>query len=293
MLCSFLYGCDDNNDREPIDKPTGTYVHQPDQPQFSIPPAYTARQHDVQRVDINRDGWDEAVLVVYADNALESRIGFDSLFVFEYQPDLKTFEPKFRQKYFFGRTVEARDIDQDMYPELLVFADGGGNDPVESRGLSVVSYKEGGYREVLVLDTGDPDALVLDSLGTMGVLVYAEYYPSELSHAESVRYLDSVIILQPLSAEQKAAVIQQTYLKELEKSRKEYATAKELYAGKQDEEAAFAVYTAAVHELLYLQKTGQVEEIKTFRTKEQKFWRGILPEEYLDALMTVFDSRQS
>lgn len=290
-----LASCSSEPSQKPIEN-TSTYVRKEQQPEFVVPAPYSAMPHAVKRADINRDGYDDAVLTVMGDTkALDTPNAFDTVYVYQYNESLSTFEQKFRTAVYFGSSVDILDADGDEYPEVFVYTDAGGNDAVVSNGVNIVRYRDGVYSPALVLDGGAPEVISVDVVGqpVVVVKVFGDYWPDVLSHAESVNYLDSLVIFRPLSDSIKASIVHMLFQQALADAEQEYAQAKNAYAEQQDDEAAFAVYSAAVRIAKYYNAVGMPDKLPALRTKEWRFWRGIMPEENLNILKQLTSPQAS
>lgn len=282
-----LVSCSSELSQKPIEN-TSTYVRKENQPEFTVPTPYSALRNGIKRADINRDGYDDVVLTVMggAEAADVPADRFDTVLVYQYNEASSTFEQKFRLAVYFGSSVDILDADGDEYPEIFIYTDAGGNDAIVNNGVTVVRYRTGTYSSALVLDGGAPEVLSVDVAGrpVVVVKVFDDYWPDVLSHAESVSYLDSLIILRTLSDSVKASIVQMLFQQALTEAEQEYAQAKNVYAEQQDDEAAFAVYSAAVRIAKYYEILGMPDKLPALRTKEWRFWRGIMPEENLNIL---------
>lgn len=274
---------------EPRQKPiegAPEYVRKEQQPDFPVPARYSSIRHNVTRVDIDRDGYDDAVLTVLSSRMPEVQSMFDSVFVYQYNDSLQSFTPKFGSAVYYGSAVEMFDLNGDEHPETLIYTNAGGNDPVVSNGLTVVTYANGSYTTSVMLDGGDPEIVTIDvqPSAVTAIKVFGDYWPDNLSHAESVRFLDSLIVLQPMPASEKKALEERVFRQALAETEEEYRQAKNRYAERQDDEAAYNVYSAAVRMLRYYANLGMQDNITQFRTAEWKFWRGALPPSNLNVL---------
>lgn len=281
-----LVSCSSEPSQKPIEG-APSYVRKENQPSFSVPAPYSAMRSGVKRVDLNRDGYDDVVLTVMGDtHAADVENRFDTVFVYQYSEASSGFEQKFHTALYFGSSVDVLDVNGDEYPEVLLYTDGGGNDAIVNNGLTIVQYRGGAYRTLLVLDGGAPEVLSVDAAGqpVVAIKVFGEYWPDILSHAESVSYLDSLVVFRTLSDSATSSVKQQIFQQALSSAEEEYAQAKNVYAEQQDDEAAFGVYSAAVRMIKYYEALEMWEKIPALRTKEWKFWRGIMPEENLNIL---------
>lgn len=241
---------------------------------------------DVLRVDINRDGYDDAVVMLLSKPIPDERAVFDSVFIYEYVQNSDEFERKYAIAVYYGADVEAVSLDDDEHPEVLVYTDAGGNDPVVGRGLEVIRFRGGSYSSALQLDGGNPEFVTLSAgrVSLPAVKVYSDFWPDVLSHAESVAFLDSIIVMKNVPDSVRTTAVRQVFSQVLDEAERDYARAKNAYADRQDDEAAYQVYNAAVRTVKYYQKLGMPDKISTFRSQEWKFWRGVMPEENVNVL---------
>lgn len=284
-LAALLSACSTEPRQKPIEG-ASDYVRQENQPDFSVPAQYASMKNNVVRIDINRDGYDDAVVTVLAAPVPDTQAAFDSVFVYEYVQNSDSFERKYGSAVFYGTSVEMLDMDADEHPEVLVYTDAGGNDPIVSKGMMLVRFRDASYRNILQLDGGNPELTTLNEGGSAlpVVKVFSDFWPDLLSHAESVHFLDSIIIVKNVSDSVRAGIERSLFGQALEEAERDYARAKNAYAERQDDEAAYSVYNAAVRAVKYYRKLDKPEKINAFRSQEWKFWRGVMSEENVNVL---------
>ncbi len=274
---------------EPRQKPIeggSDYVRHENQPSFTVPEQYASMKSDVVRVDINRDGYDDAVVTVLSAPLPDTKAEFDSVFVYEYNQSSDAFDRKYGTAVFYGSAVEMLNMDDDEHPEALVYTDAGGNDPIVGRGLIAIRFRDGAYSSALGLDGGNPEVVTLNagSVSVPAIKVYSDFWPDLLSHAESVHFLDSLIVMKTVPDSVRSGMEHQVFSQALEEAQRDYARAKNAYADRQDDEAAYEVYDAAVRTVKYYQRLGLPDKINAFRSQEWKFWRGVMPAENVNVL---------
>lgn len=286
----FLQNCDSDQQKKPIDAPN-TNVRGQNSPAFTLPERFASLKNEVRRADLNHDGYDDAIVMTYPNDSYESVIGFDSLFIYQYLPDSSKFALKFQRAYYYGANLDVKDLSKDSFPEIYIFTDGGGNSDVASLGLTVIGYKSGSYIETLSLDNGAPQIIQLGSDTAFAVLVQNEYWPQEISHAESVSYVDDIHPLSASLAFKKDSVVAWKFQSEFATAQKDYASAKEKISQKKDDDAAFALYSAAVRQIIYERKLKMDKEVISWFSGEQKFLKGVLPQEYTAALNDLMNTK--
>lgn len=286
LLFVFLVvSCSTEPQQKPIEG-AGEYMRKEQQPEFPVPAPYASMKYKVVRIDVDRDGYDDAVLTVLASKMPEVQNLFDSVFVYQYSDSSHSFVRKTGTAVYYGSTVEMLDLNGDEHPEALVYTNAGGNDPVVGNGLTVIEYTRNGYTTPVTLDGGDPEVVTIDAQPkpVVAIKVFSDYWPDNLSHAESVRFLDSLIILRNITATEKTALEQRLFQQVLAEAEEEYRQAKNRYAERQDDEAASDVYGAAVRTIKYYEKLGMQDSIRKLSESEGKFWRGALPPENQNVL---------
>ncbi len=289
-----LAGCSTEPRQKPIEGGSD-YVRHENQPAFTVPEQYASMKSDVVRVDINRDGYDDAVVTVLSVPVPDTQAGFDSVFVYEYNQSGDSFDRKYGAAVYYGSVVEMLNMDDDEHPETLVYTNAGGNDPIVGRGLLVVQFRNGTYGSALQLDGGNPEIATLNAgnLSVPVIKVYSDFWPDQLSHAESVHFLDSLIVLKTVPDSARSSLERQLFSQVLEDAERDYARAKNAYADRQDDESAYQVYNAAVRTVKYYQRLKMQDRINAFRSQEWKFWRGVMPEVNINVLNQLTASGSS
>lgn len=285
LLLALAVSCSTEPQQKPIEG-AAEYVRKEQQPEFPVPAPYSSMKYKVVRIDLDRDGYDDAVLTTLSSKMPEVQNMFDSVFVYQYSEATQSFDRKTAAAVYYGSTVEMLDLNGDDHPEALVYTNAGGNDPVVGNGLTVLSYTRDGYTTPIALDGGDPEVVTLDAQPkpVVAIKVFSDYWPDNLSHAESVRFLDSLIILRNITASEKDGLEKRLFQQVLAEVEAEYQQAKNRYAERQDDESAVEVYSAAVRVIKYYDKLGMQDSIRKLSETEGKFWRGALPPENQNAL---------
>lgn len=260
---------------------------------FSTPTEYSVRKTDIQRMDVNGDGFEDALLMIFPKDSLDARIGFEVLRIYEYDSLKNQFSSAFEGKYFYGKTVEQRDLDNNGKAELCIRTDGGGNSAIASRGMSVVGKQAGKYITLASFDFGNPDFVMLmgdSSKGisnTMALVSNDEYFPEYLPPTETVIVPDSIVVF---AATPEAAFRQRLeYIQSAaEKAQNRYNDAVKRVQNNRSEQALFTVYSEAVITMRLLGKLSTTKQLQDFIAKERPFWRASLPKRFHNALDDLF-----
>jgi hypothetical protein len=262
---------------------------------FAVPATkeMAGRKAEVQRVDVNNDGFEDAVVMYYRDttksaNKAASKLirGFEVLVIHEYNPSTQSFAQTFQHPYFYGTSVEARDVNRDGVLELVVATDGGGNSALATRGMAVIGRMDGTYKEIAVLDEGAPELITTKDSVTL-MLSHAVFAPDFSSKADEVQVIDSVHIFSSDAAVRRK--VRDTTLRSyLVQAADRYRQAKSTLALKpKDGKAVSDVYSSAVAQLLYLLKLGLINEAQKLRQNEQSYWAQTLPAHYRQTLQDI------
>jgi hypothetical protein len=283
---SIYTGCNEQQSEEkPIDNPSLARTIP-----FTPPSELASRTLDTRRVDVNRDGYEDAIVTVLPKDSLGARIGFETLRIYTYDTTKGQFQQAFQGTYYYGTMIDVRDLNRDGTPELCIRTNGGGNSAIASIGMTIISKQSGKYATLATFDVGNPDIITLPSDSTYALLSNDEYYPEYLPPSEAVIVPDSLIVFAQ-SAEQAMTLRVQFYTDAIAKARQRYEQAKTTVGGNRSPQALFGAYSEAVVMMRLLSKLPDAKPLQEFITKERPFWRAMLPKRLHDALDDVFRSR--
>ena len=259
--------------------------------EFVIPDEYAGRRTSVLRADLDGDGYEDAALALYSTSPVAAEIGFDSVLVYRYvnSGDSGYFDRVAGFDYYYGESADLTDLNNDDSFEIVIKTNTGGINPLISCGLSVISFRDGNFQQIYSFDDGMPEVrLHTDGEGSSmyAILVYKEFLPFDFSEMEGVAILDSVIVPGAIEASRQAAIRQDIRSSVLAEAWGDY---QDVAAGSlTSPEEVFALYTALVRCLSYLQTNPDEEKLSLLRSKEQQnLWRKSLPPQYRDALNTL------
>jgi hypothetical protein len=285
LAAALVVGCKDD---KPINKLAVTKS-------FTVPAVkeMAGRASEVQRVDFNNDGYEDAVVKYFRDTTkaaskATSKIvrGFEILALYEFNATTQGFTKVFEHKYFYGTSVEGRDVNRDGVMELVVATDGGGNSALASRGMAVIGRTASTYKELAALDEGAPE-LTTSNDGLTMMISHAVFAPEFGSAADIVQVIDSVHVFSDDAAVRRK--VRDTTLRGyLVQSAERYRQAKATLSTKpKDGKALGEMYAAAVSQLLYMQKLALNNEAQKLRQNEQAYWAQTLPYQHRQSLNDI------
>jgi hypothetical protein len=285
LSASIYAGC---NEQESEQKPIAEASPSRTIP-FATPSELASRTIDTRRVDVNRDGYEDAIVTVFPKDSLGARIGFETLRIYTYDTTKRQFQQAFQGTYYYGTMVDVRDLNHDGTPEICIRTNGGGNSAIASLGMAIISKKAGKYVPLATFDVGNPELITLAGDSTAALLSNDEYYPEYLPLSEAVIVPDSLIVFAE-SAERAMTLRVQFYTDAITKARQRYDQAKTIVGSNRSPQALFAAYSEAVVLMRLLSKIPDATPLQEFITKERPFWRAMLPKRLHDALDDVFRS---
>ncbi len=198
-------------------------------------------------------------------------------------------------------SVECRDVTGDHLPDLVLTRSAGGNDPVASVGLAVISSDgsdDRRIRTVLSLRHGDP--IVVDSSEDEAtVVVRARLWPPQVPRTESFEYMDDILRFSRGIFRSDLGLRQSRFRSLLRNAMTEYRSIRPLHRGDtsryadslevewSSEPRTSPLFPPAARVLLYALKSGDVEGGDLFWRREQEYLRKRLPRgqfELLDSM---------
>ncbi|MBL7991609.1 MAG: hypothetical protein JNN25_09240 [Candidatus Kapabacteria bacterium] len=266
---------------------------------FTLPTDLATLKTDIRRVDLSKSGYEDAIVTVYPKDSMGASIGFEGLQIFEYDTTKKAFAPIYQEKFYYGKSLDVRDVDNDGTSEVCIKTDGGGNSAVASIGLTILKKQQGKYRRVVNFEAGNPEIITLASkasgkdTATMvtAVLMNDEYWPDYLPHTEAVTVVDSIVVLAQTSGEASRLRIQ-FFDDHLAKAQQRYGEAKSVLKANRSEQAIWSVYSEAIAVLRLMSKSSQNPGMAAFISTERMYWRAMLPKRLQQALDDVFSRRE-
>jgi hypothetical protein len=285
-LCSVLAAsCAGSSSEKPIELASSSLP-------FAVPAEFTKelseRKTDTRRVDVTGDGFEDAIVTVFPKDSTGARIGFETMRIFEYNTSTKKFVSAFEEKYYYGKSVDVRDLDRDGKPEICVNTDGGGTSLVASLGMAIVKKSDGKYRTLVAFDAGKPEIIMFGDDSIPVVVSNDEYWPEYLARMEAVTVADSVVVLGKTGNE--AGAVRERFLAEMTaKAEDRYVQSRKKIADKRTPETTFALYSAAVAGLRAMQHLADGgKQARSFASAERPFWRSELPRRFSQALDDTF-----
>jgi hypothetical protein len=263
---------------------------------FVLPEELHSFKTDIRRVDMRRTGYEDALVTVFPKDSLGAKIGFEALKIYEYDTTKKAFTLLYEDKFYYGKSIDPRDVDGDDAPELCVQTDGGGNSAVASVGLIILKKQRGKYRRLASFEAGNPEIVTLASEEKAGdnpdgkqkiitaVVSSDEYWPDYLPRTEAVTTLDSVVILTAKTSEEALRWRMKFWDDYLAKAQQRYAEAKSVLQVNRSPEAVWNVYAEAIVVVRSMAKSSASARVATFAAQERPFWRAMLPKRFQQAL---------
>lgn len=296
----FLAGClaaactSENSEEKPINNAAMSRTNP-----FTLPTDLATLKTDIRRIDLSKSGYEDALVTVYPKDSMGASIGFEGLQIFEYDTTKKAFAPIYQEKFYYGKSLDVRDVDNDGTSEVCIKTDGGGNSAVASIGLTILKKQQGKYRRVVNFEAGNPEIITLASkasgkdTATMvtAVLMNDEYWPDYLPHTEAVTVVDSIVVLAQTAGEASRLRIQ-FFDDHLAKAQQRYGEAKNVLKTNRSEQAIWGVYSEAIAVLRLMNKSSQNSGMAAFISTERMYWRAMLPKRLQQALDDVFSRRE-
>lgn len=297
----FLVGClaaactSENSEEKPINNAAMNRTNP-----FTLPAELATLKTDIRRIDLSKSGYEDALVTVYPKDSMGASIGFEGLQIFEYDTTKKAFTPIYQEKFYYGKSLDVRDVDNDGTSEVCIKTDGGGNSAVASIGLTILKKQQGKYRRVVNFEAGNPEIITLaskassgkDTTGTVtAVLMNDEYWPDYLPHTEAVTVVDSIVVLAQ-TAEEANRLRVQFFDDHLAKAQQRYGEAKSVLKANRSEQAIWGVYSEAIAVLRLMSKSSQNPGMAAFISTERMYWRAMLPKRLQQALDDVFSRRE-
>lgn len=292
ICCTALFlRCGGNEEDRPI-IPAGAAAYTPP---FELPQEFSGKRHDIRRVDVNGDGFNDALLSLYRDSSRVVR-GFEMLLVYEYDSTRKTFINHYQDKYYYGTAVDVQQLFRDSSLYLVITTDGGGNNPVISRGMVIIQRKQGKWQEMITFDDGAPEIITTgqDSTSQTSVLVAKSSYRGEsLPESDMIVYPDSIVVFHHNST-MVEQISRQIMEEEIVRSQGAYRQAKAYLSTRPNDPRVISeLYAHAVIQMALLKKVARTKDRNLFYSKELPYWRSALPAEYREAIQDLYAGKAS
>ncbi len=243
---------------------------------FEVPRELSQQSHVLVRSDFNKDGIEEAIVIV-RDSSLRSHRR-DSVHLFLWS----TSEKRFLQSCCFSledfESCKMFGFEKNAALDLVVYTNGGGSSTTATKGLELYRMKGSCFERVLSVENGNPEIEQIDSTS---LIVKHDVYSTLFSRSEAVEYVDTVVVPSTTDPVQ-VRTIQTRYLenyagvqqKVLDSLFQHSTRKQQLHRGS---------YEATIRRIMALRKLGKTSEAQT--TAAQLLQRvPSLPSELKDAL---------
>lgn len=139
-------------------------------------------------------GMELIVTSIYRDSItpLAARIGLLQVYTFDSLAG--TYRHLYADTLRWGTNLRIFDMTGEGHPEAIVMTDGGGNDEIATRGMTIYSVGYGAVKDIFRADRGNP-AIEFVKDGDRGrIVMMGQYWPPFVTHAEAIRYVDNYLV---------------------------------------------------------------------------------------------------
>lgn len=238
---------------------------------------------DSVRVDLDVDGRSELVVTTRdaaGPSAMLPGSAFDRIEVFV--DSAGRWNSRFVDAVDAGVRLSFEDVARTGTVQVLVYTDGGGNNPIASRGLSIYGVRDGRYGLWFYAQEGDPSVLDLDGDGVREVLLSGEYW-GMMPHAEAISYTEIVYGFDGRAWVPANDLHRGWFDRQIAAREKSYRRA--LRARPEDVDAhAMDVHRAFAEWILWIAARGDLRAVQRVWTREQPILAEVLSEDQLDDL---------
>ncbi len=238
---------------------------------------------DSVRVDLDVDGRPELVVTsrdAAGPSAMLPGAAFDRIEVFG--DSAGRWSSMFVDAVDGGMRLSFEDLTRSGTVALLVYTDGGGNNPVASRGLSIYGLRKGRIALQFYAQEGDPSVLDLDGDQVREVLLSGEYW-GMMPHADGISYTEIVYAFNGEAWMPANDLHGAWFDRQITARRNVYR--KLMRARVTDEDAhAIDVHRAFVEWILWAAARGDASAVQQIWSNEQNALARVLGEDQLDDL---------
>jgi hypothetical protein len=238
---------------------------------------------DSVRVDLDVDGRSELVVTTRdaaGPSAMLPGSAFDRIEVFADSAGRWT--SRFVDAVDAGVRLSFEDVARTGTVQVLVYSDGGGNNPIASRGLSIYGVRDGRYGLWFYAQDGDPAVLDLDGDDVREVLLSGEYW-GMMPHAEAISYTEIVYGFDGRAWVPANDLHRGWFDGQIAAREKSYRRV--LRARPEDVDAhAMDVHRAFAEWILWTAARGDLRAVQRVWTREQPLLAEVLSEDQLDDL---------
>jgi hypothetical protein len=274
-LTVLITGCRETNQSDPL---PFTPIQQP---VFTMPQDYSGTPYQLLRADLDLNGYEEILALISTQTAEEQ--GFDSLVVFQYDTASKQFSRIHNSSFDRGKRVEVTNVNDDEYPEILVYTDAGGLSSMASSGLSILSGRSGAVALLRTFSEGRPRVVQIGPDSVLAISLLTNY-GNILLKSQEVPYIDSLLFLKALDPDRERALKSEFLRTEISRTKEEYMGFKSAFNIKKTDETRFQVYSMAVQILLYYRMLDDMAEMNRWYQQEQQYWKENFTSDYLDMI---------
>lgn len=253
----------------------------------------------VQRVidcDLDGDGESEKIVVVlsHTDGAPSQALG-NRVVVVARSRESGLWVSAVVDSSRWTTSLALRDVTGDHLHDIVMDRNSGGNDPIASLGMGVISAHGGNIRTVLSLRHGAP--VFIDSSQGRGVVgVMGKLWPPMTARSESVDYLDDVLAFRDGLFRTARATNQARFARLTKESLRSYRAMRPSFVGDTarfsdsarevagEPEPTSPLFTPAALVFLYARRCGDISMAEIFWNREKLFLRSRMPPEQWNVL---------
>jgi hypothetical protein len=192
-----------------------------------------------------------------------------------------------------------RDLTGDGVPEVVVTTDGGGNDPIASRGLAVYSGSGGTIRTIFQRLDGDPELTTMRDADGPVIVTHDLYWPDFVPHVGARAYANDLLAFKGDRFVSVRADHPKFFLAEAQKYLDEYRHVRDSVTrdtadfDAADDDEKIVLGSPAALAMLSLRLAGAQASLRSFWDSEKDFLGRRLSEDYMDDLSAIYAGTSS
>ena len=246
-------------------------------------------------VDLDDDGRREYVVTSIEKKGVTPGSGRgDRLEIYQFDTVARSWKVVLTDSFLWSTGYALMELTGDRATELVVATFGGGNDPASSRGIKIYTGHGKEIRRLVEKSEGNPEIRRVEGASLPLLLIYNEFWPEMVSHAQATLYISDLLSLEGGIARSVRQERLPFFRKEAEKREAEYRRQLSLAARPDTTEIEMEggdLYVAAAATIIALGEAEAGDDLRSFWHNQQDTLAALLFEEEFHVLSRLYADR--
>ncbi len=154
------------------------------------------RLDTIIRADLDGNGSDELIVASLGRDSIAPAIArADYIQFYTLDSAQRRYRLLYADSMLWASGISVRRLARTGGPVVIVTTDGGGNDEIATRGMSIYSGAGGGVGRIFQTNRGNPWIESLPGPDIARIVMEGQYWPPFMNHSQALRYIDDYLAL--------------------------------------------------------------------------------------------------